>query len=88
MGPWWFAQFDSVSEVAQAAKRSLQVGQHCLLGLHFIVIVCECVLMVGLSVCHSSSSYLFFKDLAMMNPSELEIEIYSIVTSLGNILVC
>ncbi|KAJ8431979.1 hypothetical protein Cgig2_006476 [Carnegiea gigantea] len=29
MGPWWFAQFDSVSEVAQAAKRSLQVHQHC-----------------------------------------------------------
>ncbi|KNA05184.1 hypothetical protein SOVF_192710 [Spinacia oleracea] len=26
MGPWWFAQFDSVSEVSQAAKRSLQVA--------------------------------------------------------------
>lgn len=25
MGPWWFAQFDPVSEVSQAAKRSLQV---------------------------------------------------------------
>ncbi|CAM8955449.1 unnamed protein product [Rhodiola kirilowii] len=26
MGPWWFSQFDSVSEVSQAAKRSLQVA--------------------------------------------------------------
>ncbi|XP_021750254.1 E3 ubiquitin-protein ligase listerin-like [Chenopodium quinoa] len=26
MGPWWFAQFDSVSEVSQAAKRSLQAA--------------------------------------------------------------
>ncbi|KAK7300853.1 hypothetical protein RJT34_11704 [Clitoria ternatea] len=26
MGPWWFAQFDPVSEVAQAAKRSLQAA--------------------------------------------------------------
>lgn len=26
MGPWWFSQFDSVSEVSQAAKSSLQVG--------------------------------------------------------------
>jgi len=25
MGPWWFAQFDPVSEVSQAAKRSFQV---------------------------------------------------------------
>ena len=25
MGPWWFAQFDSVSEVSQAAKNSLEV---------------------------------------------------------------
>lgn len=25
MGPWWFSQFDRLSEVAQAAKRSLQV---------------------------------------------------------------
>ncbi|XP_027331618.1 E3 ubiquitin-protein ligase listerin [Abrus precatorius] len=26
MGPWWFAQFDPVSEVSQAAKRSLQAA--------------------------------------------------------------
>ncbi|KAL9224180.1 hypothetical protein vseg_000242 [Gypsophila vaccaria] len=26
MGPWWFAQFDSVSEVSVAAKRSMQVA--------------------------------------------------------------
>ncbi|KAF4389556.1 hypothetical protein F8388_009689 [Cannabis sativa] len=26
MGPWWLSQFDSVSEVAQAAKRSLQAA--------------------------------------------------------------
>lgn len=26
MGPWWFSQFDSVSEVSQAAKRSLQAA--------------------------------------------------------------
>ncbi|XP_074269259.1 E3 ubiquitin-protein ligase listerin [Silene latifolia] len=26
MGPWWFGQFDSVSEVSVAAKRSLQVA--------------------------------------------------------------
>ena len=25
MGPWWFSQFDPVPEVAQCAKRSLQV---------------------------------------------------------------
>lgn len=25
MGPWWFSQFDPVSEVSQVAKRSLQV---------------------------------------------------------------
>ncbi|XP_048324435.2 E3 ubiquitin-protein ligase listerin [Ziziphus jujuba] len=26
MGPWWFSQFDPVSEVSQAAKRSLQTA--------------------------------------------------------------
>ncbi|KAI4305367.1 hypothetical protein L6164_028737 [Bauhinia variegata] len=26
MGPWWFSQFDPVSEVSQAAKRSLQAA--------------------------------------------------------------
>ncbi|KAK6935661.1 Zinc finger, RING-type [Dillenia turbinata] len=26
MGPWWFSQFDPVSEVSQAAKRSFQVA--------------------------------------------------------------
>lgn len=26
MGPWWFSQFDSASEVSQAAKRSLQAA--------------------------------------------------------------
>lgn len=26
MGPWWFSQFDLVSEVSQVAKSSLQVG--------------------------------------------------------------
>ncbi|PON41842.1 Vacuolar protein sorting-associated protein [Parasponia andersonii] len=26
MGPWWFSQFDSVSEVSQVAKRSLQAA--------------------------------------------------------------
>ncbi|XP_050138704.1 E3 ubiquitin-protein ligase listerin [Malus sylvestris] len=26
MGPWWFSQFDRLSEVAQAAKRSLQAA--------------------------------------------------------------
>jgi len=29
MGPWWFAQFDRVSEVSQAAKRSFQVCYVC-----------------------------------------------------------
>jgi hypothetical protein len=26
MGPWWFSQFDPAPEVAQAARRSFEVG--------------------------------------------------------------
>lgn len=38
MGPWWFSQFDSVSEVSQSAMQSLQVCCHQLV-FSFIVLV-------------------------------------------------
>ena len=35
MGPWWFSQFDPISEVSLAAKRSLQVRNHFFLAAKF-----------------------------------------------------
>jgi len=43
MGPWWFAQFDPVSEVSQAAKRSLQV---CYIDYYYNCVL-NCFFRVG-----------------------------------------